>query len=104
MTPREGAIKKIGSTPGAGGRRSDGDPAWQDSGRYESLPCRRLRSPMRPRAPMVSGLFRGPAVRAVKVAIAEALRTDDAVSCAGPTRADLRGRTRHASGAAELSR
>ena len=35
---------------------------------------------MRPRAALVSGLFRGPAVRPVKVAIAAALAADDAVS------------------------
>ena len=39
-----------------------------------------LRSPVRPRAALVSVLLRGPAVRATKQAIAEALRIDPAVS------------------------
>ena len=52
--------------------------AWHGPVRVAAVS--RLRGAVRPLAALVSGVFRGPAVRGAKLAIAEALRTDDAVS------------------------
>ena len=62
-----------------------------------------LRSKVRPLAALVSGLFRGPAVRAVKVAIAAELRADNNVTKLVPREQIYRSRAHHASGAAEPS-